>query len=177
MSGNCRALLKKNGILLSIAENSLQNAYAERLNGIIKNDYLDFFHTDDISLLRKHLKRTIWLYNHERPHSALGYMTPVEYETGLRGDGVKHEKMLLYDFSTKVLDEFFSGMANRNDCPYLNKEQAPHQNVEPVIPVGQGYSFEGCPPAEPTSASPCQGKNSDKQKPEQKKLSTISYKV
>ena len=73
MSKAYRELLKKYGIELSVAENSLQNAYAERLNGIIKNDYLEFFHTEDLSQLRRHLNRSVWLYNNQRPHSALKY--------------------------------------------------------------------------------------------------------
>ena len=172
MSNAYREILKKHGIELSAAENSLQNAYAERLNGIIKNDYLRFFHAEDITRLQRHLKRSVWLYNHQRPHSALKYMTPVAYEDYLKNGA--HEKMTLYDFSTKFVDEFFSGIDNQNDYSLI-KKQAP--NLEPVIPVGQRYSFVGCSPAEPSSASLCQPKSSNNLKNDQKKLSTIECKV
>ena len=69
MSKAYRELLGKYGIVLSVAENSLQNAYAERLNGT----RLEFFHTEDLSQLRRHLNRSVWLYNNQRPHSALKY--------------------------------------------------------------------------------------------------------
>jgi len=86
MSNAYREMLQKYGIELSVAENSLQNAYAERLNGIIKNDYLQFFHTEDRSQLRKHLKRSVWLYNHQRPHSALTHFAATLFEkSGNRG--------------------------------------------------------------------------------------------
>jgi transposase InsO family protein len=160
MSKAYKEMLKKHGIELSVAENSLQNAYAERLNGIIKNDYLQFFHTEDLPQLRRHLKRSVWLYNHKRPHSALKYMTPVEYEDYLKNG--EHEKMTLYDFSPKIVDEFFSGIGNRNDSASMIKKQT--LNLEPVIPVGQRYSFVGCSPAEPSSASLCQCKSSNNQK-------------
>jgi hypothetical protein len=157
MSKAYKEILKKYGIELSIAENSLQNAYAERINGIIKNDYLQFFHTNDLTQLRKHLKRSVWLYNNQRPHSALKYMTPVGYEEYLKNS--KGKIMTLYDFSTKVVDEFFSGIYNQNDDALIIKKQAP--NAEPIIPVGQRYSFVGCSPAEPSSASLCRCKNSN----------------
>ena len=159
MSNSYKRMLERYGISLSVAENSLQNAYAERINGTIKNDYLQFFHTENISLLRKHLTRSIRLYNHQRPHSSLKYMTPVEYEAYLNNN--RHEKMILYDFTTKVIDEFFSGISNQNGCPLKKKEQA-HIN-EPAIPVGQDYSFEGCSPAEPSFAYACPCKNSTNQ--------------
>ena len=114
-------------------------------------------------------------------------MTPVEYEKSLK-DG-KGEKMALYDFSAKVLDEFFSGILvlctkyavnNQNDCALITQKKA--QKLEPIIPVGQRYlyfvrsmkySSVGCSPAEPSSASLCQCKNSNNPKINQKKLSTI----
>ncbi|GHT79480.1 hypothetical protein FACS189464_4250 [Bacteroidia bacterium] len=153
MSAAYKRMLMRHGIELSVAENSLQNAYAERINGIVKNDYLRFFHTDNLTQLRKHLTRSIWLYNHQRPHSSLNYMTPVAYEASLEKG--KSEKMTLYDFN-KVVVEFFSGMSNQNGCP-LKEKQAPSK--EPAIPVGQQYSLNGCSPAEPLSASRCQCKN------------------
>ena len=158
MSNKYKKMLERYGISLSVAENSLQNAYAERINGTIKNDYLQFFHTEDISQLRKHLNRSVWLYNHQRPHSSLKHMTPVEFESYLNNN--RHDRMVLYDFTAKVIDEFFSGLGNQNGYP-LKKEQA-HIN-EPAIPVGQDYSSEGCSPAEPSSAYSCLCKNNSNQ--------------
>ena len=89
-------------INISMAKNSLENPYVERLNGIIKNDYLAFEHIFDLPSLNKALKRVVWLYNYTRPHSELGYMTPVEFEEHiLKVDLEERKEMILYDFRDK----------------------------------------------------------------------------
>jgi len=89
-------------INISMAKNSLENPYVERLNGIIKNDYLAFEHIFDLPSLNKALKRVVWLYNYTRPHSELGYMTPVEFEKHiLKVDLEERKEMILYDFRDK----------------------------------------------------------------------------
>lgn len=52
-----------------------QNALAERMNGILKQEFLiekckDFFD------LKKMVEEAITIYNHERPHLSLNYLTP-----------------------------------------------------------------------------------------------------
>ena len=46
-------------IRISVAENSLENAYAEKLNSTVKNDYLYFYATDSLKMLRKYLKHCV----------------------------------------------------------------------------------------------------------------------
>jgi transposase InsO family protein len=150
MSEKYKSKLIAYGIELSVAENSLQNGYAERINGIIKNDYLQFFHSEDIKQLRRYLKHCVSLYNSERPHSSIGYLTPEAYEKSLTEN--KHREMHLYNFNTKVSVEFFSGISDQNGDSQ-NEKQALKE--EPAIPIEQGYSLMGCSPAEPISASPC----------------------
>ena len=60
-------------------EGVYENAHAERLNGIIKNDYLYPYHPNNRQALKKELKKAIWMYNNEKPHSSLNNLTPVEY--------------------------------------------------------------------------------------------------
>lgn len=87
------------GIKISMANNSIENPYAERLNGIIKNDYLKFYQTDTLGQLNKSLDKVVRLYNHQKPHSELGYMSPIDYERKLAETPVKQrEEMVLYDF-------------------------------------------------------------------------------
>ena len=89
-------------IIISMANNSLENPYAERLNGIIKNDYLSFKQTNTLSKLKKALDEVVWKYNYERPHSELGYLTPVEYENKILSIPEKERfTMKLHDFSNK----------------------------------------------------------------------------
>lgn len=86
-------------ITISMAGNSIENPYAERLNGIIKNDYLRYFDTSTFAKLNKALTRAVWLYNNERPHSELGNMAPVNFEKMLLQQNINERKtMVLHDF-------------------------------------------------------------------------------
>lgn len=52
-----------------------QNALAERVNGILKNEFL--LHTPkNLEEASQMVKQSIHIYNHERPHLALQYKTP-----------------------------------------------------------------------------------------------------
>jgi transposase InsO family protein/transposase-like protein len=52
-----------------------QNALAERVNGILKNEFL--LHTPkNLEEAGQMVKQSIHIYNHERPHLALQYKTP-----------------------------------------------------------------------------------------------------
>jgi len=71
-------LLKTNNIGISMTENGdpLENAIAERINGIIKEEYLDDYKIDDIQEAKELLDAVIKLYNNERPHMSIGNLTP-----------------------------------------------------------------------------------------------------
>ena len=71
-------LLQDNGIEISMTENGdpLENAIAERINGIIKNEYLIDYSVDNISNAQQLLKKAVELYNHDRPHMSIGNLTP-----------------------------------------------------------------------------------------------------
>jgi len=56
-----------------------ENAHAERLNGIIKNDYLYPYQPTDKESLKRYFKKAIWMYNNEKPHNSLNGLTPVQY--------------------------------------------------------------------------------------------------
>jgi len=91
--------LKKAKITISMAGNSLENPYAERLNGIIKNNYLRYFDTSSFAKLSKSLDRAVWLYNNEKPHSELVNMSPVNFEKMLLQQNINERKtMVLHDF-------------------------------------------------------------------------------
>lgn len=71
-------LLTNNAIEISMTENGdpLENAIAERINGIIKNEYLFEKETQTIAKARMELQKAVVLYNDERPHLSLGMLTP-----------------------------------------------------------------------------------------------------
>lgn len=87
---------------ISMAKNSLENPYAERLNGIIKNDYLAYENIFNLSSLYQALEKVVWLYNNQRPHSELEFLTPVEFENLItRIEPSERKTLILYDFHDK----------------------------------------------------------------------------
>lgn len=77
-SGKYVKLLQDNGIRISMTENGdpLENAIAERVNGIIKEEYLNHYQTDNLVQPKKQLHKAIGLYNNDRPHMSIGNLTP-----------------------------------------------------------------------------------------------------
>ena len=73
-------LLKGHNIQISMTENGdpLENAIAERLNGIIKEEYLDMYDVNTIEEAKTILKNAVTLYNDERPHMSIGNLTPTQ---------------------------------------------------------------------------------------------------
>jgi transposase InsO family protein len=73
-------LLQDNGVAISMTENGdpLENALAERINGIIKGEYLDCYEVNSIQEANELLSQVINLYNQERPHMSIGNKTPEE---------------------------------------------------------------------------------------------------
>ncbi len=71
-------LLEDNNITISMTENGdpLENAIAERINGIIKDEYLKCYAVENIQQATELLDSVIMLYNIERPHMSIGNLTP-----------------------------------------------------------------------------------------------------
>jgi transposase InsO family protein len=84
-------LLKKNNIQISMTENGdpLENAIAERLNGIIKGEYLIDYPIKNLSEARSVLKSVVELYNTERPHSSISNLPPAEVHQGKISQEIK----------------------------------------------------------------------------------------
>ncbi len=71
-------LLHQNNIKISMTESGdpRDNAIAERLNGIIKNEYLFKYKPKTYEQAEFLLKRAVNLYNEQRPHLSNNLMTP-----------------------------------------------------------------------------------------------------
>ncbi len=67
----------------SMCEFAYENGKAERLNGIIKNNYLRFYNIDTFEGLQKSVDRAVALYNYQRPHKSLNYQCHVSYENNI----------------------------------------------------------------------------------------------
>ncbi len=74
------ALTRKYLIRNSMCENVYENAHAERVNGTIKNDYLIHYAPNDLSQLKKMLRKAVYMYNNHRPHTALSALSPAQFE-------------------------------------------------------------------------------------------------
>jgi len=60
-------------------EKVYENSHAERLNGIIKNNYLYPYGPTNMTSLKRLLDKAVLMYNTEKPHKALGKLTPSEF--------------------------------------------------------------------------------------------------
>jgi transposase InsO family protein len=80
-------LLQDNDIKISMSENGdpLENSIAERVNGIIKDEYLNDNEVENIKEAKKVLAFVVDLYNKERPHMSIGNHYPQEvHENNLK---------------------------------------------------------------------------------------------
>jgi transposase InsO family protein len=76
-----KALTKDLNLVNSMTEETVyENAHAERLNGIIKNNYLYPYGPTSITSLKKLLDKAVLMYNTGKPHKALGKLTPTEFK-------------------------------------------------------------------------------------------------
>lgn len=73
--------LAKHEIKSSMGKSAYDNPNAERLNGIIKNEYLIPWGVNSLTQLLLLLPKTIKLYNTQRPHFSLKYDTPLEFKS------------------------------------------------------------------------------------------------
>ena len=56
-----------------------ENAYAERINGTIKNEFIEHWKPQTFRQLKCMTARAVHYYNHVRPHNNLSKKTPKEF--------------------------------------------------------------------------------------------------
>jgi len=114
--------LKDNNIGISMTEKSdpYENAIAERVNGILKNEFGIGQGFTDFTMARKEIKNAIFLYNTRRPHLSCQMMTPQKAHingkyklrswkkrfstTGM--PVVENKSLILEKFDTKSVNHF-----------------------------------------------------------------------
>jgi putative transposase len=74
------SITRKHQIKNSMCESVYGNAHAERINGTMKNDYLIPYGPQSFQELEKMTAKAVTMYNTQRPHQALGRMTPEGFE-------------------------------------------------------------------------------------------------
>lgn len=76
-------LLQNRGIQISMCSNVLENAHCERVNGTIKNDYLQKWNVKSKAKFYRKLHNAVDNYNN-RNHRSLQKMTPIKFENHLK---------------------------------------------------------------------------------------------
>ena len=77
-------LTRELGMINSMTEEKVyENSHAERLNGIIKNNYLYPYGPTNRSSLHKLLNKAVLMYNTGKPHKALGKLTPSTFKSNI----------------------------------------------------------------------------------------------
>ena len=87
--------LQKNGLKCSMTENSdpYENAVAERINGILKQEFMiDKLHLD-LPIMKKVIQEVVDIYNSKRPHLSNHMLTPNEMH--------KQESMKIKTYKSK----------------------------------------------------------------------------
>jgi len=84
-------LLQDNTIKISMTESGdpLENAIAERVNGIIKEEYLKDYKVKNIHEAKNILPLVVKLYNDERPHNSISNLMP----SYVHENNIKTEKL------------------------------------------------------------------------------------
>ncbi|MGC4036800.1 MAG: IS3 family transposase [Chitinophagaceae bacterium] len=77
-------ILKENKIRISMCNQGWENAYSERINRTIKEEYLDGWEIKDYATLSRLLKKAVHHYNHKRRHQNLNWQTPVAVEINVK---------------------------------------------------------------------------------------------
>lgn len=73
-------ILTSRGVSISMTESGdpLENAVAERVNGILKREWIYKMTIPSIEECQSLLKRIINFYNNERPHMSIDWQTPAK---------------------------------------------------------------------------------------------------
>jgi transposase InsO family protein len=99
--------LKTNGIHISMGSTAYDNAYAERINGTIKNEYLKRWKITTLKELKTALKKAVTNYNDVRKHKAFkNKFSPTEFRKSLINlNAQERPRMIIYAEGKEKLKE------------------------------------------------------------------------
>lgn len=112
-------LTSRYGFKNSMCEYAYENGKSERLNGIIKNNYLRHWHISNYVELIQAVDRAVHLYNTEKPHTSLQRMTPIEYENNMSKLEMRNKSMMKESFDAN--DQIYRALSP--DKSERNKSQ------------------------------------------------------
>jgi putative transposase len=110
------SLLGKNHINISMGTVAWENPYAERINGIIKNEYLKRWKITDFKKLKKKVAKAVTNYNNKRLHRAFKMKyTPMEfYQKLIDLDAQERPMVIVY---TEGRKNFLGASSPFEVCP------------------------------------------------------------
>jgi len=73
-------LLERNECRISMSLIAQENAYAERINRTIKEEYLDYWKPKTFKELKRYMPKAVNHYNSKRPHNNIGRKSPIDFE-------------------------------------------------------------------------------------------------
>lgn len=83
-------MLKQQGCKISMGLTAQDNAYAERINGIIKNEYLQYWQVHTLSQLKVCVNKAVNNYNQKRIHNGVKRKSPQMMETNYVNNLLDH---------------------------------------------------------------------------------------
>jgi putative transposase len=92
-----RELLTNYRITPSMCKSGWENAYAERINRTIKEEYLDGWEVNDYATLKRKLNKAVNHYNSKRRHESLKMSSPIDFEKNVQNmHSNQRPKMTIY---------------------------------------------------------------------------------
>jgi hypothetical protein len=123
-----RKTLENNGIQISMGLKAQDNAYVERVNGTIKNEYLKRWDIDNEKKLRIKTKAAVKHYNDKRKHMAFNNQySPLEFKKTLVDlNTQKRPKVIIYAEGNYKIKEALSHLD-------FNPEKEPQAHNCPIV--------------------------------------------
>jgi putative transposase len=92
---NIKKILNENEIQPSMTHNSdpYENAVADRINGILKQEFYIDKYNKDLSIMKQIIKETVDIYNEKRPHLFNRMLTPNQMH--------QQKKLIMKTYKTK----------------------------------------------------------------------------
>ena len=126
-------ILKGKNIKISMTHpgSPQENSIAERINGILKNEWIYDIDLKNLRHARKEIRGIVKIYNEMRPHQSLNYSTPHQI----------HEKVFKRHDAERIMGKQYG------------KKKTELKKVQPNCAIGSEISLVGCSSAEPTYVS------------------------
>ncbi|NVO58711.1 DDE-type integrase/transposase/recombinase, partial [Rhodobacteraceae bacterium B1Z28] len=91
------SLLKSMGCKISMAKTAQDNAYAERINRTIKNDYIEHWKPKTFEQLKRIMTKAVNHYNNKRPHNHIDKISPIQFEKQYLNDMIPKKTITIFN--------------------------------------------------------------------------------